>query len=51
MDESGHSVSDAVKEMALELEREYRIRPLGVGEDRSDGYYAVGHYTGRGERD
>ena len=39
-------VSDAVKEMALELAREYGIRPLPEGEQRPDGYYSVGIYTG-----
>jgi hypothetical protein len=39
-------VSDAVKEMALELAREYDIRPLPEGERRPDGYYSVGIYTG-----
>ena len=39
-------VSDAVKEMALELAREYGIRPLPEGERRPDGYYSVGIYTG-----
>ena len=39
-------VSDAVKEMALELAREYGIRPLREGERRVDGYYSVGIYTG-----
>jgi hypothetical protein len=39
-------VSDAVKEMALELAREYGICPLPEGEQRPDGYYSVGIYTG-----
>jgi hypothetical protein len=39
-------VSDAVKEMALELAREYGVRPLPEGEQRPDGYYSVGIYTG-----
>ncbi|MDB5072074.1 MAG: hypothetical protein JWM87_3185 [Candidatus Eremiobacteraeota bacterium] len=39
-------VSDAVKEMALQLEREFGIRPLGADEERADDAYAVGHYTG-----
>jgi hypothetical protein len=47
MAECGQGVSDAVKQMALELEREYDIQPLGEAEERPDGYYTVGHYTGR----
>lgn len=43
----GQLVSDAVKEMAQELAREYQIRPLGENEQRPDGYYSVDHYTGR----
>jgi hypothetical protein len=43
----GQLVSDAVKEMAQEFAREYQIRPLGENEQRPDGYYSVGHYTGR----
>ena len=39
-------VSDAVKEMALELAREYGIRPLPEGKQPPDGYYSVGIYTG-----
>jgi hypothetical protein len=39
-------VSDAVKEMAQELAREYHIRPLGEDEQRPDGYYSVDHYFG-----
>ena len=39
-------VSDAVKDMALELAREYGIRPLPEGEQRPDGYYSVGIYSG-----
>jgi hypothetical protein len=39
-------VSDAVKEMALELAREYGIRPFAEGEQAPDGYYSVGIYTG-----
>lgn len=38
-------VSDAVRDMALELVHEERIRPLGADEQRPDGYYSVGHYT------
>jgi hypothetical protein len=40
------AVSDAVKEMGLELAQEYGIRALPVGEQRPDGYYSVGIYTG-----
>ncbi|MEA2787358.1 MAG: hypothetical protein QOF71_3462 [Candidatus Eremiobacteraeota bacterium] len=39
-------VSDAVRQMALELAREYDVRPLSEGEQRPDGYYSVGIYTG-----
>jgi hypothetical protein len=39
-------VSDPVKEMAVELAREYGIRPLAEGEQPPDGYYSVGIYTG-----
>jgi hypothetical protein len=39
-------VSDAVKEMAQELAREYHIRPLGDEEQRPDHYYSVDHYFG-----
>lgn len=38
-------VSDAVRAMALQLEQEFGIRPLG-DEDRADEAYTVGHYTG-----
>jgi hypothetical protein len=48
MTESSPTVSDAVKEMALDLEREYHIRPLEADEERPADYYSVGHYTGRG---
>jgi len=40
-------VSDAVREMAEELAREYKIPPLRPGEVRPDGWYSVDHYTGR----
>lgn len=43
---NGRLVSDAVKEMAQELAREYNIRPLGENEQRPDGYYSVDHYFG-----
>jgi hypothetical protein len=39
------AVSDAVKEMALQLEQELGIRPLD-DEERADEAYTVGHYTG-----
>jgi hypothetical protein len=39
-------VSDAVKAMALGLEQEFGIRPLGIDEDRDEDAYIVGHYTG-----
>jgi hypothetical protein len=45
MEHADGLVSDAVREMALELVREERIRPLGSDEQRPDGYYSVGHYT------
>jgi len=44
-------VSDAVREMARELAREYNIPPLRPGEERPDGYYSVGHYTGKPVKD
>jgi hypothetical protein len=43
---NAQSVSDPVKEMALQLAREYGIRPLAEGEQPPDGYYSVGIYTG-----
>lgn len=43
-------LSQAVKDMALELERYYGIRPLEDGERRPDGYYTPHHYTARGLR-
>jgi hypothetical protein len=42
-----HPVSEPVHEMALELMQEQHIQPLAAGEQRPDGYYSVGHYTGK----
>jgi hypothetical protein len=46
MENPNGPVSDAVRDMALELMREEHIAPLGDAEQRPDGYYSVGHYTG-----
>jgi len=48
MGEPAHSVSQDVRAMAQELEREFGLRPLEPGEERPDAYYWIGHYTGRG---
>ena len=48
VDDPAHSVSEDVKAMARELEREFGLRPLEPSEERPDAYYWIGHYTGRG---
>jgi hypothetical protein len=42
--------SQAIKDLGLELERKYGIRPLADGETRPAGYYTPNHYTARALR-
>jgi hypothetical protein len=48
--DEGWVIPESLKQLGVDLEREYGIKPLREGEERPDGYYTPNHYTSHGLR-